>query len=102
MVKQQRASRQLPCIGETAYPIPSLPLATMDVLRLGLAELLESLGGSLPLSNVKRLFRVRFGLDLSEIALGHSKLCELLQGDVMSDVCDVCLDGFGYTVFQRT
>jgi len=54
--------------------------------------------GSIPLSNVKRLFRSRFHLELSETALGHAKLSELLQDDRLSEVCAVRLQGHGYVV----
>lgn len=55
----------------------------------------------MPLSNVKRLFRSRFQLELSETALGHAKLCELLQDPCFSDICSVRLESNGYMVLQN-
>ncbi|CAK0856783.1 unnamed protein product, partial [Prorocentrum cordatum] len=57
-------------------------------------------GGSMPLSNVKRLFRSRFNMELSETALGHSKLSELLNDTRLQDrdICFVRLQGHGYVV----
>jgi hypothetical protein len=57
--------------------------------------------GRVSLSNVKRLIRERCGLELSETALGHSKLSELLQDHRLDDICLVQLDQSGYTVVQR-
>jgi hypothetical protein len=54
--------------------------------------------GSMPLSNVKRLFRSRFRVELSETALGHSKLSELLNDPRLQDICFVRLQGHGYVV----
>ncbi|CAE7223439.1 rsmB [Symbiodinium natans] len=53
---------------------------------------------TIPLSNVKRLFRSRFHIELSETALGHSKLSELLQDPRLQDICSVRLQGHGYVV----
>lgn len=46
---------------------------------------------SIPLSNVKRLFQMRYELDLSETALGYAKLSEMLQDARLRDVCAVRL-----------
>lgn len=51
-----------------------------------------------PLSNVKRLFRSRYCLDLNEATLGYSKLSELLQDPRFESVCKVKLQGQGYVV----
>ena len=53
---------------------------------------------TIPLSNVKRLFRSRYHTELSETALGHSKLSELLQDPKLKDICHVRLQGHGYVV----
>jgi len=47
---------------------------------------------------VKRLFRSRFQLELSETSLGHARLCDLLQDDRFSDVCRVKFQTNGYVV----
>merc|ERR1711990_576143 len=51
-----------------------------------------------PLSNIKRIFRSQFELELSETALGHSKLSEMLQDDRLQDICTVRLLEQGYFV----
>merc|ERR1719236_201289 len=55
-----------------------------------------------PLSNVKRLLKSKFCIELSETMLGHSKLSELLQDDRFGDICAVKLQKHGYTVIQVT
>ena len=72
-----------------------------DVLRSCLKEILTNVSlssGSIPLSNVKRIFRSRFHVELSETALGHAKLSELLQDERLCDVCTVKLRCHGYVV----
>lgn len=99
MVKERCAERQKPCTS-TARGTGS-DLADWEVVKNGLKEILSSLSGntgSIPLSNVKRLFRSRFHIELSETALGHSKLSELLQDSRLRDVCSVRLQGHGYVV----
>ena len=55
-------------------------------------------GGSFPLSNFKRLFKQRHGVELSETALGHAKLSELLRDPRVSELCTVRLRTHGYAV----
>mmetsp|Transcript_74841 Transcript_74841/g.189176 ORF Transcript_74841/g.189176 Transcript_74841/m.189176 type:complete len:303 (-) Transcript_74841:93-1001(-) len=55
-------------------------------------------GQSIPLSNLKRLFRSKFHAELSETSLGYAKLSELLQDSRVSDLCDVKLQGHGYVM----
>jgi len=100
MLKEQCAFRQQPCGGNLAQAPSTVPVATLPSARSGLRTLLQLSSGSLPLSNVKRLFRSRFRLELSETFLGHSKLCELLQDKCFQDICEVRLEGNGYTVLQ--
>jgi len=98
MVKERCAERQRPC---TSAPQGKSSLASWTAVRKCLQEILKDVplgSGSVPLSNVKRLFRSRFHLELSETALGHSKLSELLQDQRISDVCSVRLRGQGYVV----
>jgi len=80
----------------------SLPVASWDALRRGLREILESAQSAGPdpvaLSNLKRLFRSDYNLELSETALGHAKLSELLQDVRLSDICTLELRGVGYVV----
>lgn len=63
-------------------------------------QILEESSGQVPLSNVKRLFRSKFQLELSETSLGHPKLSELLQDPDFHDVCTVELREHGYIVVQ--
>ena len=74
-------------------------------MKNGLKEILFSLSpgtSTIPLSNVKRLFRSRYHTELSETALGHSKLSELLQDPKLKDICHVRLQGHGYVVGPAT
>merc|ERR1719446_1861942 len=82
-------------------------MASWDTARQYLRDILDSSAksspdsiGTVPLSNVKRLFRSRFRTELSETKLGHSKLSELLQDARFSDICNVQLHGNGYIVVQ--
>jgi len=92
--------------GEAHVPTSTaerLPLVSMDQAKACLVQLLSDVGrnpATMPLSNVKRLFRSRFGLELSETSLGHAKLCDLLSSDSFKDICCVRLDWNGYTVVQ--
>eukprot|EP00747_Dinoflagellata_sp_TGD_P094565 gnl/TRDRNA2_/TRDRNA2_166161_c0_seq1.p1 gnl/TRDRNA2_/TRDRNA2_166161_c0~~gnl/TRDRNA2_/TRDRNA2_166161_c0_seq1.p1 ORF type:complete len:711 (+),score=96.92 gnl/TRDRNA2_/TRDRNA2_166161_c0_seq1:198-2135(+) len=83
----------------------NLPLASWEAAHVGLQKILEDSRSAglepVPLSNVKRLFRTMFQLELSETSLGHSKLSELLQDARLSDVCEVQLQGKGYVVVPR-
>lgn len=62
------------------------------------SALKEQRSKCLPLSNVKRRFRSRFNVELSETALGYSKLSNLLQDERFKDVCTIKLAGHGYVV----
>jgi len=55
-------------------------------------------GQPVPLSNMKRLFRSKFHVELSETALGYAKVSELLQDPRVSDLCEVKLQGHGYVM----
>mmetsp|Transcript_73675 Transcript_73675/g.159429 ORF Transcript_73675/g.159429 Transcript_73675/m.159429 type:complete len:554 (+) Transcript_73675:53-1714(+) len=78
-----------------------LPLATWDNVRQCLGNLLASShgdGDGLPLSNVKRLFRSEFKLQLSETSLGHATVSDLLRDPRLRDLCKVQLMDKGYFV----
>lgn len=83
--------------GNTEFQVVGWELA-----RTKLREILQSAtirgAGQVPLSNVKRLFRSLHQLELSETALGHSKLTELLQDERFHDICTVQLQDRGYAV----
>lgn len=106
-IKEQCAAWQQPVSFKKAATV-DLPLATWEQARACLWDILEhanacpkSTGGAVTLSNVKRLFRSRFGLELSETALGHSRLNELLQDVRLSDICRLELQGKSQVVVQR-
>jgi hypothetical protein len=79
-----------------------LPLATWEVARTCLREILASATrkgkASVPLSTLKRLYRSRFHTELSETALGYTKLTELLQDPRIADLCTVRLLEQGYVL----
>jgi len=77
-----------------------MPLATWDVLQQCLWSVLPKWAAEgYPLSNVKRMLRADFFVDLSETALGHSSMCDLFKDWRLRDVCRVRLFGNGYYVF---
>mmetsp|Transcript_18406 Transcript_18406/g.52794 ORF Transcript_18406/g.52794 Transcript_18406/m.52794 type:complete len:543 (-) Transcript_18406:131-1759(-) len=85
---------------------PDLPLATWEQTRACLWEILNEAGsygapGVITLSNVKRLFRARYNLELSETSLGHSRLNELLQDPRLADVCTAEMRGKTQVVVQK-
>jgi len=95
MVKENCAKRGVPNASRSTTKI-----ATWDAVARCLQEILRTTpGNSIPLSNIKRLFRSRHQMELSETALGHAKLSELLQDERLRDICDVRLHGHGYVVF---
>jgi len=106
MVKEKCAVYQQPCANSTEPGSSGMALATWDVARQCLQEILDGAAepgqgaATIPLSNVKRLFRSRYQTELSETALGHSKLSELIQDERFADICTVQLQGHGYSVVQ--
>jgi len=62
-------------------------VSTWEELRINLQQLLMEEGGSVMLSAVKRLFKSRFDLDLSETFLGQRRMFELLQDPRMEGMC---------------
>jgi len=100
MVKDRCAERQRPCASRVRGATTLVSWSTMrKCLQEILMRLAPASGGYIPLSNMKRLFRSRFRLELSETALGHAKLSELLQDNQLRDVCEVRLQGHSYVVF---
>merc|ERR1719436_2025088 len=99
MLKQQCAERQRPSIGTAKVS----NFATWEVVHKFLDEVLGSKGRDecIHLSNLKRFFRIRRQMELSETALGHTKLSEMLQDPRLHDVCSVRLQNHGYAVFPR-
>lgn len=99
LVKSLCAARQRPCVHKDS---DALDVADWDVARTCLVDILQvalSRGESrVPLSNVKRLFRSVHQTDLSETALGHTRLSDLLQDPRFQDICTVELQNRGYAV----
>jgi len=70
-------------------------------LREIMKDALENGAQEVPLSNVKRLFRSKFQIELSETALGHAKISQLLQDPRFGDICRVELQSRGYAVVPQ-
>jgi len=102
-VKDSAAAQQSSCAH--AACASDLTLASWDTartyLRMILSETLKAGSDSVPLSNIKRIFRSQFNTELSETSLGHSKLSELLQDSRLDDVCTVRLLDQGYFVIPQ-
>jgi hypothetical protein len=96
-LKDQCAVHQMACTGEGAAG----DLADWETMRNFLREIMSRLNpgvDSIPLSNMKRLFRARFRKELSETALGHAKLSELFQDSRLHDLCALRLQGHNYVL----
>jgi len=81
-----------------------LLVATWDSTRACLQQLLFPSDGKdadLPLSDVKRLFRRQFDLELNETALGYTRVYDLLQDPRLRDVCTVHSQGNGQVSVRR-
>jgi hypothetical protein len=98
MEKEHCAYSQQP-IAAMKGNVASAPIATWEQVRTCLRTILAGQScGSVPLPNVKRLFRSKFGLELSETSLGHSRLFELLRDPRLLDVCSCHLQDNKWTV----
>lgn len=77
-----------------------LKLADWNLLLHGMKEILanSSTAEHLSLSTIKRIFRSRFQAELSETALGHAKLSNLMQDPRLQSICTVDLHGNCYVV----
>ena len=78
-----------------------MPLASWEQARTCLKAILSTEPPVVSISHIKRLFRCRFGFELSETALGHSKLQELFQDFRFSDICSVELQGTVPVLVQK-
>jgi len=102
-VKDSAAAQQSSCThAPGAHDTSELQVATWETARDCLWKILDAAAASgrdfVPLSNIKRLFRSRFGLELSETTLGHARLSDLLQASAFQDICTVHLLDRGYVV----
>jgi hypothetical protein len=88
------------CVGSSTSLL--IPLASWENARSCMIDVLESAvrkgKKQVPISTLKRLFRSRFHIELSETALGYTKLSDLLQDQVFNDICCVRLLERGYVV----
>lgn len=96
--KERCALRQEPFPSKKSEATSSLPVATWESTRVCLRQLLLEAcekGAEMPLSDVKRLFRRQFELELNETALGYTRVHDLLQDPRLRDVCTVHSQGNG-------
>jgi len=107
MVKSRCAQdrRPLPASNATTkrrVSHPKLEVANWETARAKMREILDvatEQGSDLvQLSNVKRLFRSLFQMELSETALGHTTLTGLLNDARFRDLCTVQVQGRGHVV----
>eukprot|EP00446_Apocalathium_sp_SHHI-4_P000736 CAMPEP_0177177402 /NCGR_PEP_ID=MMETSP0367-20130122/13778_1 /TAXON_ID=447022 ORGANISM="Scrippsiella hangoei-like, Strain SHHI-4" /NCGR_SAMPLE_ID=MMETSP0367 /ASSEMBLY_ACC=CAM_ASM_000362 /LENGTH=576 /DNA_ID=CAMNT_0018623995 /DNA_START=1 /DNA_END=1731 /DNA_ORIENTATION=+ len=101
MVKDRRAQLQQASIDSSS----TTPVVTWGVLRRCVETLVEEVragGEPVDLSSIKRTFLTRLGVELSETALGHAKVSELLQDSRVSDLCRVELRAHGYVLLPLT
>jgi hypothetical protein len=100
--KEQCAFQQQPFPSKKSTGSGALPVASWDETRACLWQLLsEATGLELALSNVKRLFRSNFGLELSETTLGYARLFDLLQDPRIQDVCTLHPQSRGQILVRR-
>lgn len=104
-VKEHCAVYQRPFCNPTKKLVNTpFPVATWEEARACLSAILRTTSipeiGGITVSNVKRIFRSRFGLDLSETALGYSRLSELLQDTRLEDICAVEMSGAGQFIIR--
>jgi hypothetical protein len=101
LLQKQHAEFMVPCVMAKS-DCGALPLADWPITRVCIAEIMEiarcSVEGAERLANIKRIFRSRYHLELSETMLGHTKLSELLQDEQLHDLCYVELRNGGYAV----
>lgn len=102
-IKDSAAAQQSSCAH--AAGVSDLTMATWETartyLRVILSDSMKAGTDSVPLSNIKRIFRSQFFTELSETSLGHSKLSELLQDSKLYDICTVRLLEQGYFVVPQ-
>jgi len=103
---QSKVKEQLALEGNaltaTGQSEETLRVASMREAQDGMLQILRDASGRIPLSNVKRFFRTKFELELSETSLGQAKLSELLNSDHFKGVCAVELQETGYVVIERS
>mmetsp|Transcript_32753 Transcript_32753/g.59175 ORF Transcript_32753/g.59175 Transcript_32753/m.59175 type:complete len:566 (-) Transcript_32753:462-2159(-) len=103
---QSKVKEQLALEGNaltaTGQSEETLRVASMREAQDGMLQILQDASGRVPLSNVKRFFRTKVELELSETSLGQAKLSELLNSDHFKGICAVELQETGYIVVERS
>eukprot|EP00449_Zooxanthella_nutricula_P024517 CAMPEP_0198523782 /NCGR_PEP_ID=MMETSP1462-20131121/22351_1 /TAXON_ID=1333877 /ORGANISM="Brandtodinium nutriculum, Strain RCC3387" /LENGTH=309 /DNA_ID=CAMNT_0044253491 /DNA_START=1 /DNA_END=927 /DNA_ORIENTATION=+ len=98
----ERCSKVSMALARTPMQHTALHAASMEEARAGVWQLLnDDEHGSIVLSNVKRLFRARFGMELSETALGYERLRSLLFAPCFRDICAVEVTSKGREVIRQ-
>jgi hypothetical protein len=101
---QSKLKEQLAQTGHPAAPmddgVETIPVASLNVARSCMQQILKDGAGQVPLSNVKRFFHSKCNSELSETSLGYAKLSELLRGHHFQDICTVELRDSGYVVVE--
>lgn len=99
-VKEQFASAQA-STGQEAHPVVS-----WDDARTFMHQLLtlhqQGETGGIVLSSLKHLFRMHFGRELSETALGHARLLDLMHDSRLSDICTLHTQRNSQTLVKAT
>jgi len=99
---QQKRHQAGSAVAELGSEVAPFAVADWEAARGKMKEILDFavLRGEsfVPLSNVKRLFRSLHQLELSQTALGHGRLTDLLRDSRFHDICEVRLRECGYIV----
>jgi len=102
-MKDKAASDQASCA--QAAIVSELTIASWKdakrCLKQILTESLQAGVDQVPLSNIKRICRSQYQIELSETSLGHSKLSDFLQDEKLSNICTVRLLDQGYFVIPQ-
>jgi len=102
--KERCALQQQPFSSKKAEAATALPVASWEKTRACLQQLLlaaDEKDAELPLSDVKRLFRRQFDVELNETALGYTRVFDLLQDPRLHDICTVHSQGNGQVSVRR-
>lgn len=97
-VKEQCAVAQAP-MGLESFPVVSWDEAR-TLLRVLLSSHRQAEPGGIMISNLKRLFRLDFQRELSQTALGHVRLLDLLSDPGLSDICTLHAQHNGQVLVQ--
>jgi len=101
VVKQHSAELQQPAwaLKKDALPVADLPQARRCLQMILTSQCSQK--GSVPMPNIKRLFRSQFGCELMETVFGYARLCDLLSSESFCDICELRLQNSTYTVLPR-